>query len=326
MRPFAYLRVSDEAAAVRAAAEPGAAFIAGGTDLVQLWRAGAVAPDRVIDISRLPLDAIERRGGVLALGALSRMSDIADHPLVRSHCPAIVDALLASASPQVRNVATIGGNLLQRTRCSYFRGTAFPCNKRRPGSGCGAHAGENRLHAIFGASDQCVATHASDVAVALVALDARARIRGRNGERMLRIEELFLLPGDRPERETSLAAGELIAAIEVPITPWARRSGYLKVRDRASFEFALVSAAAALEIEDGLIRTARIAAGGVGTKPWRLTACEAALVGAPPSEATFRAAAACAADGARPLSGNGFKLELLRRCVLRALSEVSSRR
>ncbi len=323
MLPFAYHRAADARDALAHAADhQGAAFIAGGTDLLQLWKGGISAPGLVIDISRLQLDAIEARGGGIAIGALARMSDVADHPLVRSDYPAISQALLSSASPQVRNAATIGGNLLQRTRCVYFRSGTLPCNKREAGSGCGARQGENRLHAVFGASDHCAATHASDLAVALMALDAVVRLRGNGGERTLPVEDFFLLPGDQPHRETALAAGELIVGIEVAATAWARRSHYLKVRDRASFEFAVVSATVALHFEDGTVRAARVAAGGVGTKPWRLRACEAALVGAPADTASFRAAAEHAADGARPLSRNGFKVELLKRVVLRALEEV----
>src|SRR5579863_7756785 len=302
MRPFAYRRAATESDAIDEAASPNAVFIAGGTDLMQLWKASLSAPALVVDIGRLPLDKIEERDGIVTVGALARMSDVADHPVIRGRLPAIAEAILASASPQVRNMATIGGNLLQRTRCVYFRGTGFPCNKRLPGSGCNALEGENRLHAIFGASDSCAATHPSDLAVALVALNARLRLHGRGGEKTLPVEEFFLLPGDQPERDTILERGELLVEVEIPVTPPARRSHYVKVRDRASFEFALVSAAVAFEVEDGLITAARIAAGGVGTKPWRLTGCEAALIGAPLGEATFRKAAARAADGARPLS------------------------
>jgi xanthine dehydrogenase YagS FAD-binding subunit len=250
------------------------------------------------------------------------MSEVADHPAIRRDCPALADSILASASPQVRNVATIGGNLLQRTRCVYFRGAALPCNKRLPGSGCGALDGENRLHAIFGASGQCAATHPSDLAVALVALAATVRLRGSSGERVLPVADFFQLPGEHPERETVLGGGELIVEIEVPRSAAAARSRYFKLRDRASFEFAVVSAAIALDIEDGTIRSARIAAGGVGTKPWRLHDCEAALAGARLGEASFRHAAERAAEGARPLSRNGFKIELLKRIVRRALETV----
>lgn len=323
MHPFSYQRATGDLDAIRiAAARPGAAFIAGGTDLLQLWKLGVCAPDLVVDISRLPLGAIEARGGGVAIGALATMSEVADHPLIRAGYPAIAQALLASASAQIRNVATIGGNLMQRTRCAYFRSETLPCNKRQPESGCGAIGGENRLHAIFGASPHCAATHASDLAVALVALDGLVRVRGADGVRTLPAEDFFLLPGDYPERDTALQPGELIVEIEMPGGELARRSAYLKLRDRASFEFAVVSVAVALEVEGGMIRNARIAAGGVGTRPWRLRNCEAALAGARVGEAAFQASARCAADGAAPLSGNGFKCELLKRLVFRALMEI----
>jgi xanthine dehydrogenase YagS FAD-binding subunit len=323
MRPFAYRRAADEGDALAiAASSPAAAFVAGATDLLQLWKAGVAAPELVIDISRLPLAAIEAHTGGVVIGALAPMSDVAEFPLIRRDYRMIAEALLASASPQVRNVATIGGNLLQRTRCAYFRNDRLACNKRRPGSGCGALDGENRPHAIFGASEHCAATHASDLAVALVAADASVRLRSLGGERLLSIEDLFLLPGERPECETALARGELIVAVEVPRSAAARRSCYRKVRDRAAFEFAVVAAAVALEVEDGVIGAARVAAGGVGTRPWRLRGCEAALVGARAGVAAFREAAERAADGARPLSGNGFKLDLLKRTVFRALDDL----
>ncbi|SDR11413.1 xanthine dehydrogenase YagS FAD-binding subunit [Rhizobiales bacterium GAS113] len=321
MLPFAYWRAeTEDAARAMAATRPGAVFIAGGTDLMQLCKSGVCAPGLVIDISRLPLAAIESSDDGIMIGALACMSDVAEHPAVRSDYPAIAEALKASASPQIRNAATIGGNLMQRSRCLYFRNETLPCNKRLKGSGCGALAGENRPHAIFGASAHCAATHASDLAVALVAFDARLRLRGPDGERRVALQEFYLLPGDTPERETQLSPGEMIVAVEVLRS--ACRSRYLKLRDRASFEFAVLSVAVALEVESGQIRTARIAAGGVGTKPWRLRACEMALIGERPGEAAFRQAAARAADGARPLSRNGFKLELLRRAVLRALMEL----
>lgn len=324
-QPYAYARASDERDALRLAAAAGTSFMAGGTDFLQLWKAGIDTPGLVVDISRLPFDRIEVGRDVVVLGALARLADIADNLLIRHDMPVLADALLASASPQLRNMATIGGNLMQRTRCPYFRGAGFPCNKRVPGSGCSAIEGENRLHAIFGASRQCVATHPSDLAVALVALGASVRLRGPNGDRRVAVEDFFLLPGDTPERETVLAPGELIVAIEVPRPAGIRRSGYLKVRDRASFEFAVVSAAIAAELRDGRIADVRIAAGGVGTKPWRLRACEAALAGAPIDEADLSAAAARAGDGARPLSGNGFKVELVQRTVHRLLLDVLAR-
>ncbi|GEP53885.1 FAD binding domain-containing protein [Reyranella soli] len=323
MQQVAYHRAASEDAALALAANhPGAMFIAGGTDMLQLSKQGVV-PTQLIDISRLPLDRIEPRAGALRIGALARLADVADHPDVRRDWPALAQAIAASASPQIRNLATVGGNLLQRTRCGYFRSADLPCNKREPGSGCAARDGENRLHAIFGTSPHCVATHASDLAVALLALQASVHVRGHDSARVLPIAELFRLPGDTPQRDSALGAGEMIVSVEVSRSAAARRSCYLKVRDRASFEFAVVSVAAALEIEDGVIRSARLAAGGVGTVPWRLVASERALAGARAEPAAFAAAAARAADGAQPLSQNGFKLELLRRTVRRALEGLT---
>jgi xanthine dehydrogenase YagS FAD-binding subunit len=320
MQQLAYHRAASESAALAlAASHPDAAFIAGGTDLLQLLKQGPAVPARLIDISRLPLDRIEAATDGLRIGALARLADVADHPEVRRDWPALAQAIEASASRQVRNLATVGGNLLQRTRCSYFRSPDLPCNKRAPGSGCAARNGENRLHAIFGASPHCAATHASDLAVALLALDARVHVRRHEGARVLPIAELFRLPGDTPQRDSALMSGELIVAVEVPRSAAARRSGYLKVRDRASFEFAVVSVAVAMEVEGDMIRSARLAAGGVGTVPWRLLASEAALAGARAEHPAFDTAAAHAADGAEPLSHNGFKIELLRRAVRRAL-------
>jgi xanthine dehydrogenase YagS FAD-binding subunit len=323
MEAFDYCRAENEREALEIAAEaPGAAFVAGGTDFLQLWREAATAPDLVIDISRLPLNTIEARGGGVAIGALARMSDVADNPVIRSEYPAISQALLASASPQIRNVATVGGNLLQRTRCPYFRSTELPCNKRQEGSGCSAISGENRLHAIFGTSDHCVATNASDLAVALVALNARIRLRSRSHDRILPLEDFYSLPGQQPAQETVLRPGELLVETIVPNAALAHRSHYLKVRDRASFEFAVVSVAAALRIEKAKIVDVGLAAGGVGTKPWRLRASETALMGERPNERTFLAAAEKASDGASALRKNAFKIELLRRVVFRALKDL----
>jgi xanthine dehydrogenase YagS FAD-binding subunit len=323
MQQVAYHRAASEGAALAlAAAHPDAAFIAGGTDLLQLFKQGPAAPAQLIDISRLPLDRIEPRIDGIRIGALARLADVARHPEVRRNHPALAQAIEASASPQVRNLATVGGNLLQRTRCGYFRSPDLPCNKREPGSGCAARNGENRLHAIFGASLHCTATHASDLAVVLLALEARVHVRSHAAERALPIAELFRLPGDTPQRDSALEAGELIVAVEVPTG--ARRSCYLKVRDRASFEFAVVSVAVALEVGADVIHSARLAAGGVGTVPWRLLASEQALAGNRAEPAAFEAAAAHAADGAEPLSHNGFKIELLRRTVRRALEEITN--
>lgn len=319
---FDYLRPADMAEALAAGAKPGAAYIAGGTDLMPLWKARAAAPALVVDISRLPLDGIGvERDGRLRLGGLARLSDAAAHAAVTRGWPLVAEAINASASGQVRNMGTIGGVLLQRTRCAYFRNDALPCNKRAPGSGCGARAGENRGHAIFGASEACCATHPSDLAVAMAALDAEAEVMGPDETRRIPVAELHRLPGDAPHLDTELAPGELIAAVEVPPCGGAR-STYLKVRDRASFEFAVVSLAAVLHVDGGRIARARLVAGGVAARPWRLEAAEAALVGARPSDKAFEEAAALAVEGAEPLAHNGFKVDLLRRAVKRALQTV----
>lgn len=315
MRPFdltAPTTVDDALAA------PGT-FLAGGTTLVDLMKLDVLTPERVLYINDLPLRGIDTADG-LRIGALERMADVAAHPGVY---PAISRALLSSASQQIRNMASIGGNLLQRTRCTYFRDTAMPCNKREPGSGCPAISGSNRTHAILGTSDHCVATHASDLAVALVALDAEVRLTGPDGSRTVRLADLYRLPGDTPEVETGLRPGELITEVVVPRLDWAARSTYVKVRDRQSYEFALCSAAVALDVRDGRIADARVAAGGVATVPWRLTAVEDALRGAAATRASFEAAAAVAADGARPLAANAFKASLLKRTVVRALLELT---
>jgi xanthine dehydrogenase YagS FAD-binding subunit len=325
VRPFDYARATSARDALElAAAESGAVFVAGGSDVLSLWKDAACAPPAVIDISRLPLDAIELRDGEIAIGALARMADVADHPAIRTETPVLAEALLASASPQLRNAATVGGNLLQRTRCSVFRTGGFACNKREPGTGCAALGGDDRRHAIFGASEHCAATHASDLAVALVALDAWVELSGPGGDRAVALDELYVMPGDHPHRETTLASGELITAIRVPRAAFAPRSRYLKIRDRAAFDFAVVSVAAVLDVADGEVREARLAAGGVGTVPWRLRSSEQALTGARCGEPAFAAAAAHATDGARPLGHNDFKLELLRRCVHRVLAELGS--
>ena len=301
-----------------AIATPGV-FLAGGTTLVDLMKLNVMTPHHVLDINGLPLRGIDTSDG-LRFGALERMSDIAAHPDVH---PVISRALLASASQQLRNMASIGGNLLQRTRCGYFRDIATPCNKREPGSGCPAVTGANRMHAVLGTSESCVATHASDVAVALVALAAEVVLTGPDGTRTVALADFYRLPGETPEVENDLRPGELITEVVVPRLDWARRSTYVKVRDRASYEFALCSAAVALDVQDSRVVDARVAVGGVATVPWRLTAVEAALRGAPATEESFEAAAAVAADGAKPLTGNGFKVSLLKRTVVRALVEGS---
>ncbi|MEA5363543.1 xanthine dehydrogenase family protein subunit M [Amycolatopsis sp., V23-08] len=301
-----------------ALATPGT-FLAGGTTLVDLMKLNVLTPQHVLDINDVPLRGIDTADG-LRFGALERMSDIAAHPGVY---PAISRALLLSASQQIRNMASIGGNLLQRTRCSYFRDVATPCNKRVPGSGCPALDGANRMHAILGTSDSCAATHASDVAVALVALDAELRLAGPDGTRTVKLTDFYRLPGDTPGVENDLRTGELITEVVVPKLDWAANSTYVKVRDRQSYEFALCSAAVALDVRDGVVADARIAAGGVGTVPWRLPAVEDALRGKPATQEFFEEAVSVAADGARPLSENAFKVPLLKRTLVRALLELT---
>jgi xanthine dehydrogenase YagS FAD-binding subunit len=300
-----------------------AIYLAGGTDFLQLWKTGLAIPKTVIDISRLPLAEISYAGNTLSLGALTRLSDACVHPDVRVHHPLIAEAILASASGQLRNMATVGGNLLQRTRCPYFRSGGLACNKRAPGSGCGAVTGENRHAALFGTSTGCVATHASDLAVALSALDAEIIVASVAGERRLALQDLYPLPDATTAPDSALAGGDVITAINIrDASRFAARSTYLKIRDRASFEFAIVSVAGALRIEDGLITTARLAAGGVAPLPWRLHGSEAALVGRAPGEEAFVAAAELAIEGARPLEKNAFKIPLLRNAIIRALQTI----
>ncbi|MDT5010853.1 MAG: xanthine dehydrogenase YagS FAD-binding subunit [Mycobacterium sp.] len=323
MFPFRFSKAADEQSALAAGAA-GARYIAGGTTLVDLMRETVERPDAVVDINGLPYTQIDVQPANLRIGSLVRMSDLAAHPTVRQQVPAIVQALELSASAQLRNMASIGGNLMQRPRCLYFRDVSAPCNRRTPGAGCAAIGGRNRAHAILGTSDQCVATHPSDLAVVLVALDASLVARDRNGDRRIPLSQFFRAPESTPQNEHDLRAGELIVAVDVPLGPEARRSGYLKVRDRESYEFALTSAAVALDITGGVIRGARVAAGGVGTVPWRLPAVENALRGKAPNPDLFRAAAALAADGAKPLSENGFKVELVKRTVERQLNTVAA--
>jgi xanthine dehydrogenase YagS FAD-binding subunit len=325
MYPFAYVRASDLPSATRAAQDPSAEYIAGGTDMLQLLKDDVRRPARIVDLNSLrELARIDVGPLGLRLGALARMSDVADHPAVRERFPVLSQALLASASPQVRNMGTMGGNLLQRTRCPYFRDVATACNKREAGTGCSAIDGENRIHAVLGGSAHCVATHPSDMAVALVALDATVVTLGPNGERRIPIEGFHLVPGETPDRENVLAQGELITAIEVPETPFARRSLYRKVRDRASFEFALAAAAVALAVDGGRIREARVALGGVATKPWRSYEAERALTGAPLEATSFERAAALAVGGTRPLAHNAYKIALARRTLAQTLAAAGA--
>lgn len=325
MQSFSLLQPNNIDEAIAAAQTAGTKYIAGGSDLMQLMKDNVEVPTQLVDLEVIGSSDITADASGLRLAALARMSDVAAHPEVRQRWPVISEALLASASPQVRNMGTIGGNLLQRTRCSYFRDTGFNCNKREPGSGCPAIKGENRMLAILGGSDQCIATHASDLAVALMALDATLALRGPNGaRRQVPIGDFYRLPGGTPNLETVLAPGEMIEAVTVADTAAARNSHYLKVRDRASFEFALVSVAVALDTSSGTVRDVRIAAGGVGTRPWRLPEVEQALTSAALSDEALRQASSRAGEGAHPTEQNKFKLTLLRRTVLRALQTVAA--
>jgi xanthine dehydrogenase YagS FAD-binding subunit len=324
MNRFDYVRPATVSEAVAAAAVPGSAYLAGGTNLIDLMKGGVVSPKRLVDVSRLPgLDRIEPLpdGGV-RIGARVRNADLAHDPTVSKRFPAVAEALLAGASAQLRNAATVGGNLLQRTRCAYFYDPASACNKRQPGAGCDARSGENRLHAVLGWSESCIATHPSDFCVPLAALDAVVEIEGEAGQREVPLEEFHLLPGATPERESVLAPGELVVAVRLPgaATQFAGHARYLKLRERTSYAFAVVSAAACLHIEDGVIAEARLALGGVAAKPWRARAAEATLVGLRPNSECFRRAAEAALAEARPSGDNAFKVELARRIVVRALT------
>jgi xanthine dehydrogenase YagS FAD-binding subunit len=323
MNPFAYQRAREPEMAIDAVSASGSSkYLAGGTNLIDLMKNGVETPDRLIDINRLALERVEDLpGGGLRLGAMARNAETANHPLVRQRYPLLARAILSGASPQLRNLATNGGNLLQRTRCPYFMDIGFSqCNKRIPGSGCGALEGFNRSHAIFGASEKCIATHPSDMCVALAALDANIRIRGRNGERTIPIPEFHRLPGETPETETNLPKGELILSIDLPASPFANHSHYLKVRDRASYEFALVSAAVGLELDDSTVTSARIVLGGVAHKPWRCEGAERSLIGKKVDAALFEAAGSQAVEGAKPYKYNKFKVEMAKRAVTQALT------
>ncbi|HTQ81151.1 MAG TPA: xanthine dehydrogenase family protein subunit M [Thermoanaerobaculia bacterium] len=329
MNSFSYSHASSpEAAASAVAKNPRAKFLAGGTTLVDLLRLNVETPDALVDINTLPWTRIETLpGGGVRIGALVKNSDLANDPGLRQRYPVLSEALLSGASPQLRNMATVGGNLLQRTRCYYFRDTTYACNKRTPGSGCAALSGYNRIHAVLGTSEKCIATFPGDMPVALAALDAMVHTRRANGgERQIPLTDFHVSYGDDPARESVLEQGELITAVELPAVPWFARSHYLKVRDRASYEFALASAAVALELAGGTIRSARVALGGVGTKPWRSSAAEQALVGRKAEEATFRAAAEAALAEARPQKDNAFKIELAKRTLTRALNNVAERK
>ncbi|MCU6455719.1 xanthine dehydrogenase family protein subunit M [Sphingomonas sp. A2-49] len=328
MNRFDYRRPEAVADAVAAAADAGAAYLGGGTNLLDLMKGGIARPDRLVDLARLPgLDRIETLGdGAVRIGARVSNAALAHDAGFAARFPAVAEALLSGASPQLRNAATVGGNLLQRTRCAYFYDTASACNRRDPGSGCDAIGGENRMHAVLGWSDRCIATHPSDFCVPLVALDAVVEIEGVDGRRALPLADLHRLPGDTPEVETTLAPGDLILAVRLPAAAgaFAAHQRYIKVRERTSYAFAVVSAAAALDIVDGRIRAGRLALGGVAAKPWRASAAEAVLADAPPTRETFERAAEAALADARPSGDNAFKIDLARRIAVRALVRAAT--
>jgi xanthine dehydrogenase YagS FAD-binding subunit len=324
MNDFEYIRPATVSDAIAAAAAPDAAYLASGTNLLDLMKGGISRPKRLVDVTRLPgLDRVERLAdGGIRIGAMVRNADLAHDPDFAKSYPAVAEALLSGASAQLRNAATIGGNLLQRTRCGYFYDTASACNKREPGAGCDARHGENRLHAVLGWSEACIATHPSDFCVPLVALDAVVEIEGRGGRREIALETLYRLPGDTPERETVLEPGDLIVALRLPgeARTFAAHARYLKVRERTSYAFAMVSAAAGLKVEAGRIREARLALGGVAAKPWRARPAEQILAGARADAVTFRRAAEAALSEAKPSGDNLFKIELAKRIIVRALT------
>jgi xanthine dehydrogenase YagS FAD-binding subunit len=324
MQRFAYVRAdSTETARELVREDPGARFYAGGTTLVDLMKGGVEVPSRLVDISRLPLAGISVGADRVRIGALARNSDVAYDATIAARFPALAQALLSGASGQIRNAATIGGNLLQRTRCSYFREPRWRCNKREPGSGCDALEGFNRMHAVLGTSESCIAAYPGDLAVALAAFSANVIVEGERGERVVPLEEFYVLPGSHPERETTLAHGELVTGVELGFDPVYERSRYHKVRDRASYEFALVSVACGLVLGGGRIHDVRLALGGIATIPWRAHEAEAALLGATVSEQTFADAARIALAGAQPRRDNAFKVELAQRAIVRTLREAA---
>ncbi|MBV8252742.1 MAG: xanthine dehydrogenase family protein subunit M [Chitinophaga sp.] len=325
MNPFSFVRAGSPKAAIDAVSkDDNARFIAGGTNLLDLMKNGVMQPEKLVDINNLPLKDIQLSKDKLHIGALALNSTVAADSQVKAQFPLLSQALLAGASQQLRNMATVGGNMMQRTRCSYFYDTAMPCNKRQPGSGCGAIGGINRMHAIFGASDKCIAVHPSDMCVALVALDAVVLVTGPKGDRKIPFADFHRLPGDTPEKDNTLGKGELITAVEVPNNPYTKNIYYLKVRDRASYAFALVSVAAALELEGNVIKSARLAMGGVAHKPWRLTAAEKSLIGKTATEENFRAAANVAMENAKAYEHNSFKLQMAPNSIVTALLKAAS--
>jgi len=325
MIPFRYARANDVADAVRQiAGDPNAKFIAGGTNLIDLMKMDVERPTKVIDITRLPLKQVENTpGGGLRIGALVRNTDLAYHPLVEERYPVLASAIMAGASQQLRNMASTGGNLLQRTRCHYFYDTATPCNKRDPGSGCSAMDGHNRMHAILGSSDACIATHPSDMCVALAILEAKVHVSGGSGDRVIAFADFHRLPGDTPQRDTNLNAGEIITAVELPAKGFAKSYTYLKIRDQLSYAFALVSVAVGLELDRDTIMEGRFALGGIAHKPWRDPQAESVLRGQRANAATFARAADVLLRNARGYAHNTFKIDLARGCIVRALTQAA---
>jgi len=323
MKQFQYVRATTQQNVLDNISRPGTKIIAGGTNLVDLMKRGVTAPDKLVDINHLPLKSITPTKSGLHIGALALNSAVAENGLVLQKQPLLSMALNAGASPQLRNMATVGGNMMQRTRCTYFYDTTMPCNKREPGTGCGALEGYNKMHAIFGASPQCIAVHPSDMCVGLAALDAMVIIAGKKGERRIPFTEFHRLPGDHPETDNHLAPGEMILGVEIPDNNFAKHSHYLKIRDRQSYAFALVSVAAALDISGGTIRNARLAMGGVAHKPWRLFEAERSLIGKPVSEESFKHAAQIAMQGARAYEYNAFKLRMAPAAITEALKQAS---
>jgi xanthine dehydrogenase YagS FAD-binding subunit len=323
MNRFDYVRAGTVAEAVQAFGD-GARFIAGGTNLIDLMKYEVEKPGRLIDITRLPLDKIEDHGNGLRLGALATNAKVAYDDRVTERYPLLRNAILAGASAQLRNAASTGGNLLQRTRCYYFYDVATPCNKREPGSGCSAIGGMTRIHAIFGTSEHCIATHPSDMCIALAALEATVQVSGPQGDRSIPFSEFHRLPGDTPEKDTNLAAGEIIVSVDLPESRFPQHFTYLKLRDRLSYAFALVSVAAALELDGDTVKTARLALGGVAHKPWRNREAEALLEGKPATRETFQAAADLIVAEAKPQATNGFKIDLARRAIVRGLEQAAA--
>ncbi|MDO1445838.1 xanthine dehydrogenase family protein subunit M [Rhodocytophaga aerolata] len=324
MNNFQYIRTTSTKAAIDAVAkDPDARFIAGGTNLLDLMKRGIVSPEKLVDISRLPLNKIEREASGVRIGAMALNSEVAENAFIKEKFPLLAQALQAGASAQLRNMATVGGNILQRTRCHYFYDTSLPCNKREPGTGCGALEGNNHMHAIFGFSEKCIAVHPSDMCVALAALDATVLVSGPTGDRKIAFADFHRLPGDKPHVDTVLEKNELITAVTLPDSPFTKNVHYLKVRERASYAFALVSVAAGLQLENDTIQRACLAMGGVAHKPWRLASAEKALIGKKVTEATFRQAAEIAMQGAKSFEHNAYKLKLAPNAIVQALKTAA---